>query len=49
MRERFRILKSPVLRSPRLERMVVEREREQIFLYMLVIGGALVVWALVMS
>ena len=48
MRERFRILQSPVLRDPRTERYIIESEREMMFMYLLMAGCALVLWAVVL-
>jgi len=47
MRERFRILQSPVLRDPRTERYIIEAEREMMFMYVLLAGCALLLWAVI--
>jgi len=48
MREKFRIVPTPMLRNERLERRVVEYNREQIFYIMMVIGGVLLFIATVL-
>lgn len=47
MRERFRILQSPVLRDPRTERYIIESAREMMFMYVLLVGCVLVLWAVI--
>ena len=48
MREKFRIVPTPMLRNERLERRVVEYNREQIFYIILVVGGVMVLIATVL-
>ena len=48
MRERIRILPAKFLRDQRLERRIVEYNRENVFAMILVVGGLLVLLAVVM-
>jgi hypothetical protein len=48
MRERIKIMPAKFLRDSRMERAVMESHRADMFTYMLIVGAALLIFAMMM-